>query len=229
MIFQPVAAQDKPAKGPSFRIACWSEWTKDELFIRLPRKVKGDEDGKGKGKMLKLEILDMSYSPSYPYTPGEPLLFFKKTDDEKEPYAPELKVLIPNSYKDPLVMLMLGKEKTTHFVYDLNTKNFPFGSYKVINFSSVDLFTELAGKRFALKPKSSHMVNLSLKEKKAIQCKVAVKQNGKAKLVYSSMLMNRPNKRMLMFFFPTKDEAGRSTIKCRSLVDFATTPAKTGN
>jgi hypothetical protein len=212
-------AQEDAQKGKHFRIACWSEWAGDDIFIRVPKK--GEEEAKD--GMLKIEILDMSYSAPYPYLPGKPLQFFKKTADAKEPYAPVMDVVIPDSNKDPLVMLILGRDKISKVVYDLDPGKFPFGSYKVVNFTNEDLAAEVAGKRFKLKPRGSELVNPSSKEEKAIQFKVAANLTEKPKVVYSSMMMNLPKKRMLMFFFPVTDEAGRGTIKCRSLVDFAPT------
>ena len=209
-----VASNQKKKSGPTFRIACWSAWTKSDLYI-----------GKSKKKMVKVDIFDMSYSKKYPYTSGQPLRFYKKNQEatgKENPYTLAMSVNIPASCKKPLVMLVLGEEGVRHMVYDLDAKKFPYGTYKVVNFTSVNLLTIMGGDSFSLKPKCNHFVKLkSRKKNKAVQCRVAVKSNGEVKLVYSSMMMNRSDKRMLLFFYPSKDEGGRMTVKCRSLVDFS--------
>ena len=141
--------------------------------------------------------------------------------DPENPYVMALKVAIPKSYKKPLLMLIIEKKKVRHVLYDLDANKFPFGSYKVINFTKVHLLADLGGVKFTLKPNQDHFVRLNHGEKiKPVQLRVAIKGKKRSKLIYSSMLMNRKSKRMLMFFYATKDEADRPTIKCRSLVDF---------
>ena len=204
----------KKKPGRTFQIACWSDWTKDELYIGNPKK-------KGGSQMTKVDILNMSYSQGYSYKIDQPLYFYRKTEDPENPFMMALKVAIPQTYKKPLLMLIIEKKKVRHILYDLDANKFPYGSYKVVNFTKVHLFADLGGKKFSIKPNQNHFVRLSHgKKTKAVQFRVAMKSNKKSKLIYSNMLMNRKNKRMLMFFYTTKDEADRTTIKCRSLVDF---------
>ena len=204
----------KKKPGRTFQIACWSDWTKGELYIGNPKK-------KGGSQMTKVDILNMSYSKGYSYKIDQPLYFYRKTEDLENPYAMALKVSIPQSYKKPLLMLIIEKKKIRHILYDLDANKFPYGSYKVVNFTRVNLFADFGGKKFAIKPNQDHFVSLNHgKKSKAVQLRVAMKSKKKSKLIYSNMLMNRKNKRMLMFFYATKDEADRPTIKCRSLVDF---------
>jgi hypothetical protein len=169
----------------------------------------------------------MSYSNGYHYKVGEPIKFYIKTSNEDEPYKLILSTSIPSDVRDPLVFLTINKEKVDHMVYDLDDKKFPFGSYKIVNFTTINLLVNFDDKKFSLKPKSTQFVNPSKNgQQKAVQCRVAIENKGEIKMVYSSMLMNRPQKRMIMFFYLTKDEVGRPAIKCRSLVDFATRKKK---
>ncbi|GEM_PF-4401218 len=207
----------KKYKGKTFRIVCWSDWTKDEIFIRNPKK--------GSKGMIPLDVRNMRYSKPYPYSAGKPLMFYKKTEDAEKPYALLLKVTIPQTVKKPLVMLVLNKEELKHSIYDLDDRKFSYGSYKVVNFTSVNLIGDFGGQKFLLKPQKNCYIqpNHGL-EKKAIPCRVGVKQGSKTKLVYSKMIMNRSYKRMLMFFYPSKDEVGRTVIRSRSIVDFYKKP-----
>ena len=221
-----IHAQESPDEsgekqaGKTLRIACWSSWDKDDLYIK--GKKKGAEE-----EMVKLKIFNMSYSKEYHYRVGESLKFYVKTGNEENPYKLMLSANIPSSFREPLVLLSITGQGVEHMIYELDDKSFPFGSYKIVNFTPTNLFVNFDGKKFSLKPKSNFFVNPRKSgEQRAVQCRVGIRYKEDTKLVYSSMLMNNPNKRMLMFFYPTKDEAGRSAIKCRSLVDFSSRKKK---
>lgn len=205
---------DREYRGKTFKVVCWGEWTKEDLYIGRPRKSR-------EGRMTKVSILNMRQSKAYPYKSGEPVVFYKQTDDEKKPYEKVISVTIPQTCSEPLIMLVLKKKKVEHMVYDLDAKQFPYGSFRVVNFSPLELRTIVGKDKFILKPKSDRTVipNSSGKPK-AVPCRVAVKSKNKTKVVYSSMLMNRPYKRHMLFFYPTKDEVGRTVFRSRSLVDF---------
>jgi len=228
----PQSGQEKvkKPKGPTFRVFCWSDWNEEDLYIVNPRKKKKDEqkkkDKKKDGQMIKLEIYNMSASKPYPYRRDEVLKFYKKTNNEEKPYKMVLKVKIPPSYKKPLVMLTIEKDKTTYMLYDLDAGKFPYGSSKLVNMTSIGLMADLGGELFLVKSMSDHFVKFKLDQQSAPQkCRIAIKKKGETKVVYSSIIMARANKRTLMFFYTIKDEADRTSIKCRSFVDFKPTQA----
>ena len=214
--------RDSASRGKTFTVASWSDWNGPDLYTGRPKRS-------GESSLTKLSIEDMSYSPQYPYKPGEPLVFYKKTDDPNQPYVIALKTIIPSSCKKPLIFLIPRKKgPPNHLIYDLDSKDFPFGSVKVVNLTTKGIFANVGGKQFQVKPKSSKLVQ-PLKQSskpKAVSCKLAVNNNGKPKPVYSSMMMARPYMRALLFIYPTKDEAGRQVIRCRSLNDFKPRPNK---
>lgn len=171
--------------------------------------------------MTKVDIFNMSYSKGYSYKIDQPLYFYTKTEDPQKPYEVALKVVIPKSYKKPLIMLILKKDGVRSLLYDLDDEKFPYGSYQIVNFTEAHLYVSFEGQNVKVKPQQKHLVRLKHNKKtKAVQLKAAVEKDGKLKLVYSNMLMNRKNKRMIMFFYPTKDQSDRPSIKSRCLVDF---------
>lgn len=211
-------AQSNPSEdispGSTFKIASWSEWVGDDLYIRGP---KGSKKMKN---MVKIDIMNFRYSADYIYKKHIPITFFKKTESAEKPYTPIYKITIPITYKKPLILLIKSKKKINHVLYDLNDPKFQFGSYKIVNFTNTPLRVKFGSNKFTLQPKDSTSYTPKGNEKRAVGCKVGIMKESKFKIVYSNMLMRRPHKRMIMFFYSSKDQAGRSIIKSRSLVDF---------
>jgi hypothetical protein len=210
----PPAAASKEHQGSTFKLACWSEWTEDALYIGRLKK-------RGESKMTKLSIYNMNLSKAYPYSHGQPINFYKKTDNPEQPYQLVLSVAIPPSIKDPLVLLALQKKGASYSVYELDEAAFPYGSLQFVNFTTRALGVSVGEDDFVIKPKAAHTVIPEFKgQTKALPCRTLVKHQGETHEVYSAMLMVRAYKRELTFFYLTKDKVGRSVMRTRSLVDF---------
>lgn len=210
-----LAAAQAEKPGKSFHIACWSEWDKEPVYIEKVQK------GSSKKEMVEVGIHNMSYSSPYGYVPGKPINLYKKTGDTENPYQIVKSIVIPSGVKSPLVMMVKGKTKWNYQVYDIHPSVFPYGSYKMVNFTPKEVYAKMGEKKLRLKPKQSQSVILSTKNAgKAVHCQSWHSEKGKMTRVYSNMFMNRPTKRLFLFFYSTTDSRGKPTVKTKSLVDF---------
>jgi hypothetical protein len=215
-----VLAQDAPKDPPAgftFKISSWGAWKGPELFIKHGT------------KWLPVEILDLAYSSPLPYNRGEPLVLARKTpSDTGEAYVPLLSVIIPEDCREPLVLLLpdaMGASRP--FVVDINPKEFPWGSYQFVNFTHSKLVGLINKSMFSVEPGKVQMINPSNSENTRLAIQVKSVKGEQSKIVYSNMVINRPSKRMLIFFHSAAGGTGEPTIETRCLVDFQQ-PVKTG-
>ncbi|MFC4993611.1 hypothetical protein [Rubritalea tangerina] len=201
--------------GKTFYIACWSEWGDESVYIESVQK-----DSRKKS-MVEVGIHPMSYSSPYGYVSGKPIKLYKKTGDPEKPFQVIKSLVIPSKVKKPLVMMVKGKTQWNYQVYDIHPSVFPYGSYKMVNFTSKDIYVKMGEKKLSLKPKQARSVVFSINSvKKAIHCQSWHNENGEMIRVYSNMFMNRSSKRSLMFFYTTVDSRGEAVVRTKSLVDF---------
>lgn len=213
--------QNSGDEGPkrTFSVTCWGEWDGPELFV----KEEGQRDAEG--KWHKLALADLAISPPLPFEKGSQITLYQQlegqegTDDEAFKVFARFKV--PSTVRMPLLVLFKSGKKIQGKIFDLSPDRFPGGSYVFVNLGAKPLQIELNNKKFNLKPGQEHLVRGRIKKNQRVQIRAnAMNDEGKLTNRYSSMLINRPNKRMVMFFFPTTNQAGLETISCRSVVDF---------
>ncbi|MGB0991548.1 MAG: hypothetical protein ACPG32_03665 [Akkermansiaceae bacterium] len=210
---QPSGADETRGK-PTFKISTIGEWKNKALFYRSPTK------GSDKKEAKKLELLDMGYSPSYVFKRGTPIQLLQETGNTEKPYRTALQINVPETIRQPLILLIQLKGKLTFRLFDLNPKKFPFGSIQSVNFSSHELQVALNKKIVTLKPSNKHIFPAIKEAKKQGWLRVATKKNNK--LVFSSMMMRRAKKRILIFFINGKNG---EAVETRMLVDFKPAPA----
>lgn len=205
-------AKDKPEGahgGPAFKVSSWGNWSGPELFVKTA------------GKWERLELLDMGYAKSFGFPRDQPLVFCSRQQTAKgESYVPEVTIAIPQGCREPLVLLVPVAKVPQAYVVDLCQQAFPWGSYQFVNFTGAKLAGMVASTQFVLDPGKSHCVNPAMtgNGRMAIQVKAQVANAWET--VYSNMVINRPTKRMLVFFHPTPGTPGGGAIETRCLVDF---------
>lgn len=111
-------------------------------------------------------------------------------------------------------------ESTRSFVVDLNPKEFPWGSYRFVNFTNAKLVGMASKTNFSIDPGKIHMFNPDKEKNNRLAIQVKAIKGESSEMVYSNMVINRPSKRMLVFFHPAKDPGGAERIETRCLVDF---------
>jgi hypothetical protein len=179
------------------------------LFLRVP-----DPAGP---KFVPVDFLDMGYSPSYPILPGQPVVFFRATEDPERPYLPARQLVIPPGIKEPLLLLQVENDSLAHRWFDLDPAITPFGSTLVVNLSPRQILTAMDEDSHLLPPGQTHAIPPPGQEREKAWLRLA--DAGERKVFFSSMLIRRQAKRMLLFIVEEGTE-----LQTRLLVDFEPAP-----
>jgi len=207
--------KENAKKGRHFKVACLGEWSGGALFVSSAQKKPDTK------KMIEVPIFDMSYSPSLPYKVGQPIQFFKKTESEKTPYKLALSVKIPENIKAPLVLLMSHDKKISYRVFELDPKAFPFGSWRMVNLSKKNLVAAMDKEVKPLPPGKEMIFHAS--GKKFVKSWVRIGSKDSKEIVFSTMIIRRDFKRVIVFLGGGRDTHGQATLNSRMLVDFKPT------
>ena len=121
-----------------------------------------------------------------------------------------------------------GEEGARYSVFELHPSVFPYGDYLLVNLSTVPLYAKLDDTVLNLPAGASGHFKGTGKTQLNVWLRVAAEDlEKKTHIVYSSMMRNRSDKRMFMFFHAPDTAKGSSTdspVSVRSLVDFAQAP-----
>jgi len=202
-------------KKTTYRVCCLGDWTKGDIYSKT------DKRG-AKPAYKKLDVMDMGYSADTPFKRAKPIKFYKLTDDEETPYQEVHSVIIPQGIKTPLILLIPTKDKLLHRVYDIDPTVFPYGSFQMVNFSKMNLKVGIDDDIRPLKPKASQQFAPLKAKKKAAWLRIADAQTNA--YVFTSMIMRRQAKRVIVFIVNSAKADGTQSVKTRMLVDFE--PAK---
>lgn len=221
---QVVVADENAESSQSMaRFTTWGNWEGKELFIKRPGKSLKPEEA-----YVKLDLLDLGYSAEVPFIRAEPLQLCTPIQKEGETkWEPILSIPIPADIRQPLVMLMpKGKAEAHYKIYDLDPATFPFGSYQIVNLTDMRLFAKLDDTGLLLVPGAHGHFKGTARSTLNVWLRVAAEKPDKnARVVYSSMMRNRRDKRMFMFFNAPKGDPN-AEVAVRTLVDFAPLPAQ---
>ncbi len=206
---QTEAAPEAP-RGPTFRISTWGAWEGPELHVAA-------------GSNWKIvELIDLGYSPPMEFKREQPVVLTRKTfTDKGEKYVPFLTVPIPKEIGSPLILLVPdGKGSARSFVVDLAPSAFPWGSYQLVNFTGENFDSQVGNEKFQLPSTKTHLVNPQKDQNTRLPILVRSGVGNDLTTVYSTMVINRPSKRMLLFFHPKNGPSGKVSVEARCLVDF---------
>ncbi|MFM7181961.1 MAG: hypothetical protein ACKO2G_10925 [Verrucomicrobiales bacterium] len=216
-------AQEAPEKKPVARFTVWGNWSGKEFYIRDPEKP-----DKAKDAFIKVDLLDLGYSAEVAFSRAQPIELCTPEQVEGETiWQPVIKVAIPADIRQPLVMIMPDEKAEPGIkIYDLDPATFPYGSYQIINMTEMRLFAKLDDTGLLLKPGEHGHFKGTAQSTLNVWLRVAAEKPDKdAQVVYSSMMKNRNDKRMFMFFSTPKDDPD-AEVAVRTLVDFAPLPAQ---
>lgn len=224
----PVHAQESEEKTAMARFTVWGDWTGKDLYIKKPGSSSTADDG-----FLKLDLLDLGYSAAIPFCRANPIELSTPLEKDGETiWQTLLTVTIPAGIREPLVMIFPngnGGGGPRSRVFELHPSVFPYGDYQLVNLSTVPLYAKLDDTVLNLPAGASGHFKGTGKTKLNVWLRVAAEDlEKKSHIVYSSMMRNRSDKRMFMFFHSrdtSSDTATDSPVSVRSLVDFA--PQKT--
>lgn len=203
--------KDAEHNAPGFKISSWGEWKGPDLFVKQASHWK------------KIDLLDLGYTESLPFRRDEPVVLARltQTDKGQDSYLPFLSVPIAANCKEPLILLVADdKGGARAMVVDLNPKEFPWGSYKFVNFTQSPLVGLVNESLFRLEPGKTSMIDPKKEANARLAIQVKTDKGDASEMIYSNMVINRPSKRMILFFHPQANGSGQPRIESRCLVDF---------
>ncbi len=219
----PCHAQEEPEKKSAMvRFTVWGDWQGKDLYIKGPDSSSGADGG-----FIKIDLLDLGYSSGMPYQRTKPIELCTPVEKEEETiWQPLITVAIPADIREPLVMIFPKKDgEASHRVFDLNPSVFPYGGYQLVNLTEVRLFAKLDETGLMLGPGESGQFKGNGDSRLNVWLRVAAEGLDKnSYVIYSSMMRNRSDKRMFMFFHRS-DSSPDTPVAVRTLVDYA--PQKT--
>lgn len=219
----PGLAQESHEKPAMVRFTVWGDWTGQDLYIKRPGSSSKPDEG-----YLKLDLLNLGYSAAVPYERASPINLCTQLEKDGETiWQPLITVTIPAGVREPLVMIFPdGKGGARISVFDLDPSAFPYGGYQLVNLSKLPILAKLDEAVIRIEPGKSGQFKGTGKAKQNVWLRLAVEYTDKnPKVIYSSMMRNRDDKRMFMFFHST--EANPETpVSVRTLVDFEQTPGQ---
>lgn len=186
---------------------------------------------KSDGGYAALPVHVMAFSPKYSYRGPLPIPVFRKaTEAEIEQrkaegvkaadaaYVPVASIN-PRGMRDVGVIFLPGalekKDEKLQLVFDCSEKNFPYGSIRVLNFSTRDLLGRLTprggeAENFRLRHGSGFLSKPQEKEREIYDVRFAAIVNKKPKLVYSSGAAFFKSSRVLLFVIPADPESAKN-------------------
>lgn len=221
MVFSAIAqasAEPETKVTRTFKVTCLGNWTGGDLFVDSSQEKLDSKE------MAQVQVFDMSYSPAMPYKSGQPIRFFKKTASEETPYELALTVAIPKTIKSPLILLISREKKISFRVFDIDPKTFPFGSWRMVNLSKKMLLASIDKEVKPLPPGKE--VDFITSGKKFVRSWVRIGSKDSKKIVFSTMIIRRSHKRMIVFLGGGHDIHGQETLNSRMLVDFESSQEK---
>jgi len=214
---EEASSPSKPKNSAVARLCVWGDWKGKELYIQKLKRNKNS-----RSKYLKVELLNLGYSPEITYRKGKGIVLCTRVVvEEKEEFHPLLKIKIPAQIKSPLVLLFPNKKGGASYqIFDLDASAFGYGGYQIVNLSKAPLIVKLDNKTLKIKAGLSKQIKGARKDGQTMWLRVARKtSNNKLKLVYSAMLKNRKAKRMFLFFY-SESKAKGGGIGVKTLIDY---------
>lgn len=214
----PGHAQEAKEKPALVRFTVWGNWAGKDLYVKRPGSSSKPDEG-----FLKLDLLDLGYSAAVPFLRASPLELCTPLEKEGETIWQALvTVTIPAGVREPLVMIFPNDDGGARSsVFDLDPAVFPYGGYQLVNLSKLPILAMLDEAVIRIKPGASGHFKGTGKPKQNVWLRMAAEYTEKnSKVIYSSMMRNRDDKRMFMFCHST-DASPDTPVSVRTLVDFA--------
>ena len=200
-------------KGKTYRATLFNKWKGAPLFT------------KHKKDYIPIKPAKYSYTRLFSYKEQAIELYKKGVSEEgEEIYIPALKVNVPTTILEPLLILAwdMNKQKPTAKVIEFSPKKFPYGSYQIVNFSALPLEGYIGAKSNGIRcmPSKTYITRFAFKAHKATPIVFYARINNELKKVFGSITMHKPTKRAVYLMFPQKNKLGRFLIQSSVIVDF---------
>lgn len=218
----PPADERGHKRGPVLRVTALGDWLGPELDIMQP------EPGTPPDEIVRVPIdpKDMCYSPAVPFRKDRPLWIVKRGSPPEKPEI-LLKVAIPSNVRQPLLLLVPKNGKVVTRIFDTNPSVFPYGSIHVVNFTTDELGVLCGKKGGRVSKGGTYQLSPARPGGKPAPELLSIGNPKDGKHYFKSMIMRRPEKRMLVFFLTDPKDPSGPPIN-RMLVDFRQAPVDNG-
>ena len=200
--------------GPAFRVTLFNDWEGPELFVRT------------KKKHTVLKAHKMAYTKPFRRSREKPIALYIQAlnDDGEEIYKPYLKVRVPATILEPLLVLHWNAKakKAGGMVVEFSPRRFGYGTYQLVNLSGAKIYGYIGDikNRYSCKPKSVYISQATYKNGARTPISAYVAKDKKPSLVYSTLTIHRQRKRVILFLKPERNKLNRLVYRSQSLVDF---------
>ncbi len=171
--------------------------------------------GPGK-KPVQVSLNTRIFSEPIHYKGPATLVFYQNEAGAtaKEPPSPLATTVLKD--KSSLVVFSPRPDNKTYQVFTISDGDFPFGSFRLVNFSSATVRAEFSGRPTLLKPGAAETV-VFRSEQNATPVRILALADGKSpRVVRQTSWSIIPTQRELVLFFPNPDSG---LIRLRHFVD----------
>lgn len=171
--------------------------------------------GTGK-KPVEIPLNTRIFSPAIDFRSPATLAFYRNETEAsaEEPPAPLAATFLRKN--DTLIVFSPNAEHGKYETFNIADDDFPFGSFRLVNFSRATVRAEFSGKPTLLKPDAAETFTFQ-KETNAVPVRIlALVQGTPARLIRQSSWSIIPTQRELVLFFPNPDSG---LVSLRHFVD----------
>ena len=171
----------------------------------------------GTGKdAVEVPLNTRVFSPVLKYKGGGVALFYKSKADAtaEKPPKPFARVVLKN--RKSLIVFTPASKGGGYRAYAIQNSSFPFGSFRMVNFSKLPVLVDLGRRQSVLKTNQSKTFTFP-NGKQSVPVKIQVKkEDGKIRVIRQTTWSVAATQRELVFFFPNPQN---KLVRARHFVD----------
>ena len=203
---------DPKIKGKTFRATLFNQWGGPDLYV------------KHKKSLVRIQPAKCSYTRPYRYRENV-INFYKKTlsEEGEETYTVSLRVEVPPSVKEPLVILAWNNQtkQAVAKAIDFSPTNFRYGSYQIVNMSNFPIggFIGKKTNTFICRPKQEYISSFEFAHQAATPIVIYSKIDGESQKVFGSITTHRKRKRSIYILYPERNKIDQIVYQSIVIVD----------
>jgi hypothetical protein len=204
----------------------------EELIFNIQFKILGLETAakdlvyftEGQRKPVEFFFMPSFLSPEYEYTGPSPLVFYRPTNNEEEPYQPVAKLEIQPGQKNLLLFFIQnqaepGRPEYTVTAFNFGKEAFPLGSYYLFNLTPYPIGAVLGKTRDGLMPNQSKIITPDPGEERLMRAEFYAYDNDRGwRQKAISGWPHRDNQRVITILFINDDR--RESLRIHSVIDY---------
>ncbi len=155
---------------------------------------------------------------------GPVYLYTKNENTEGEPvFLPAAQVEIPNTFKEPLLLIFEHSNETglnyTILPVEDSPEVYASGCYRFVNWTDKVIAAKLGEAIFKLEPKHAKTIDSTKENDDGMQIQMVELEDDENRLLYSSRWTKQNHVRKLVLIVP-RNEQGRAPIQIKIIADY---------